>query len=514
MRASEQIGRYQLLDLVAQDTGVGERPDVYLWHGYDEVLDRAVAIRVLSADDPRCAAVLGAAQAAAAVDDRRLLRVLDILNLPPSATDPARVAVVSEWASGRNLERTIQDRTGRPFAPAEAMSLVADVARALAAASVENVSHGRLRPSSVFITDAGEVRIRGLAVDAALFGELPAAGSREPTDRAQGDVDALGCLVYLLTTGYWPGAEPIAAPEAPRANGVVLPPSQVRAAVPRSVDDVVARSVTSAARQRGVARVIDAAAFATMVGATLDHLAPVSTVRSMPSTPGRRTVRTVVVLLVRALAVAGAAALVAGVAWVGWQLVTGGSSAAVDRNATADDILTSSARPLDDEAVTGIEQVYPVVTYRSYDPFGDDNGNGKPDKRKGLENEELAVTVNDDDPDTAWVTAEYSTPALDGKEGVGLVLDLGQPRDVQQVTLNLVGKGSNLDVRVGDRIRGDPALWTPLATAAGAKQRIEVRAPRPITGRYVLIWFTRVPPSEDVTAGVYQGGVRSVVVSG
>ena len=69
---SEQLGRYQLLDLVTQDAGVGDRPDVYLWHAYDEVLDRAVAIRVLSDDDPRCAAVLGAAQAAAAVDDLAL----------------------------------------------------------------------------------------------------------------------------------------------------------------------------------------------------------------------------------------------------------------------------------------------------------------------------------------------------------------------------------------------------------------------------------------------------------
>jgi len=514
MRATEQLGRYQLLDLVTQDAGVGDRPDVYLWHAYDEVLDRAVAIRVLSDDDPRCAAVLGAAQAAAAVDDRRLLRVLDILTLPATASDPARIAVVSEWASGRNLERTIQDRGGRPFSPAEAMALVADVARALAAASTHNVSHGRLRPSSVFITDAGEVRVRGLAVDAALFGEIPEAGVREATDRAQGDVDALGCLVYLLTTGYWPGAEPIDAPEAPRANGVVLPPSQVRAAVPRTVDDVVARSVTSAARQRGVARVVDAAAFATMVGATLDHLAPVTMTRAVPASPGRRTARVVLVGAWRLIAVVAAAALVAGIAWVGWQLVTGGPSATADRASTADDILTSSAKPVDDQVATGIEQVYPVVKYRSYDPFGDDNGNGKPDKRKGRENDDLAVTVNDDDPETAWLTAEYTTPDLDGKEGVGLILDLGEPRDVQQVALNLVGRGSNVDVRVADRILADPALWTPLATAAGATDRINVRAPRPVTGRYVLIWFTRVPPVDDLALGAYQGGVRSVVVSG
>ena len=34
-------------------------------------------------------------------------------------------------------------------------------------------------------------------------------------------------------------------------------------------------------------------------------------------------------------------------------------------------------------------QTFPIVNYR-YDPFGDDDGNGKPDKRKGRESEELA----------------------------------------------------------------------------------------------------------------------------
>ncbi len=154
------------------------------------------------------------------------------------------------------------------------------------------------------------------------------------------------------------------------------------------------------------------------------------------------------------------------------------------------------------------------MRYRSYDPFGDDDGNGKPDKRKGRESEELAVTVNDDDPDTAWLTSQYTSPDLDGKEGVGLILDLGQPQDIQQVSMNLLGAGSNVDVRVSDRIFADPALWTPLAAAFAPRSRIDLRSPRPVTGRYVLIWFTQVPPAEDQGSGVYQGGVRRVVVSG
>ena len=80
--------------------------------------------------------------------------------------------------------------------------------------------------------------------------------------------------------------------------------------------------------------------------------------------------------------------------------------------------------------------------------------------------------------------------------------------------MNLLGTGSNVDVRVADRIFADPALWTPLASAFAPRSRIDLRAPRPVTGRYVLIWFTQVPPAEDQGSGVYQGGVRRVVVSG
>ena len=521
MRATEQLGRYRLLDLVTQDAGVGGRDDVYLWHGYDEVLDRPVALRVMSADDPRCPAVLGAAQAAAAVDDRRLLRVLDILDLPATVADPARIAVVSEWATGRNLERTLQDRHGTPLAAPDALSLVAEVARAIAAGGRENVGHGRLRPSSVFITDAGEVRVRGMAVDAALFGPLP-----DLPDRKQADVDALGSLVYLLTTGYWPGSATsgasasagdasVAAPPAPRAGDVVLPPSQVRAAVPRSVDDVVARSVVTAARARGVARVPDPAAFATMVGAALDHVAPVSTttIRAVPTSRGGRGLRRALVWTGRLVAVVVAVAAVGGLAWLGWQLVTSGGSESADTSTAIDEMLTAPARPVDDLNGSTIEQTFPIQAFRSYDPFGDDDGNGKPDKRKGRESDELAITVNDEDPETAWLTSQYTTPDLDGKEGVGLILDLGQPQDVQQLSLNLVGKGSNIDVRVADRVLPDPALWTPLASAFAPKDTIDIRAPRPVTGRYVLVWFTQVPPVEEVS-GQYQGGVRSAVVSG
>ena len=93
------------------------------------------------------------------------------------------------------------------------------------------------------------------------------------------------------------------------------------------------------------------------------------------------------------------------------------------------------------------------MRYRSYDPFGDDDGNGKPDKRKGRESEELAVTVNDDDPDTAWLTSQYAI-ARPRRQGGRRPRPRPRrsPGTSSRSSLNLVGAGSGIDVRVADRI--------------------------------------------------------------
>ena len=441
MRATEQLGRYRLLDLVTQDPGLGSgHEDVYLWHGYDEVLDRPVAMRVLSADDPRTPAVLGAAQAAALVDDRRLLRVLDILDLPASSSDVARVAVVSEWASGRNLERTIEDRHGTPFAAPEALSLVAEVARAIAAgragergpraaATLQRVHHRRGR--------GARPRPRGRRRPVRPPARTCPTASRRTSTRS-----GRWCTCSPPATGP---VTPRSRPRPPRATARSCCPRR------RSGRPFPAASTTSwpgpwstAARARGVARVPDPAAFATMVGAALDHVAPVSTttIRAAAS-PGRRRARTALIAVGRLVAVVVAAALVARHRLgrlaaahrrgrhrrrrVGHHRSTRSSPRPPARSTTCP-AAPSSRRSRSCE-------------YRSYDPFGDDDGNGKPDKRKGRESEELAITVNDDDPDTAWLTSQYTSADLDGKEGVGLILDLGQPQDIQQVSMNLIGAG-------------------------------------------------------------------------
>lgn len=503
MIEARRIARYAFLD----ETPSPERDgSVVLWRGFDEVLARDVSIRMLPRDDPRSASVITAAQSSALVEDRRLLRILDVFDVPPTEEEPATIAIVSEWATGLTLQQMMESRNWEPLPLEQAMSIVEDVARAIAAGIPGGIRHGRLRPSSVIITDAREVRVRGLAVDAALWGQFDPMLTPDAAD-----VDALGSLLYLLLTGVWPGSgtlPTVGLPRAPRAGQHVLPPSRISAAVPRTIDDCVARSVQSADRGRGVALVPDAPAFAMMLGLSRDYVAAPG---EMPSS----VIRTPASLgtVGRVLACLGGVAAVVVIGLVGWALANGGPSAwSPNPNEAAASMLTGTAAPVT-EVVEGIEQVVPVVAATSYDPYADDNENGKLDGRKGRENEADVGLAIDGDVATAWTTGRYRSADADGKGGVGLVLDLGAPHSVNAVSIDFDGAGTQTEVRVSDKIYRDPGTWNLLASAPAGGRSIELRSPRPKVGRYVLLWFPTLPES-STTPGSFSLGVSGVEVRG
>ena len=478
------IGRYELLEEL--EPGVDDRA-VATWRAHDSVLDRLVSLRLLDAADPRAAAFLGSAQAAARVEDRRLVRVLDIFQTSHDGRD--YVAVISEWASGRSLVELIADG---PLKAEHAVELITEVALAVSAGLATKVSHGRLRPTSVFVTDAGEVRVRGLAIDAALWGVLDPDVSKQAAD-----VDGCGSLLYLLLTGTWPGPPLDGIESAPRAGTHVLPPSRVSASVPRSLDDVIARSVQSVQRPRGVMNVTDVNGFLSILGNARGQVTPIA--------PGTTAVQRQRRIWQPVIAVLVAIVLVIGLGLVGLKLLSFGGGTSARESVTIDTaILTESIAPTSISIPTG--QIWPVSAVRSYDPFGDDNGNGRPDKRKGKENEADSINAIDGNPDSGWQTARYGTADLDGKGGVGIVFDLGEPRPIQSALLSFDGIGTSAQIRVSNDIQPDPALWSSVASVEGAGEQIEIRSPRPVTGRYVLVWFTKLP---DGGSG-YRGGLKEV----
>jgi len=498
------IDRYVLLEeLTRPDAGPGVRH----WRGRDLVLDREVSIRLLDQAAPQAAAFAGAARAAALVEDRRLVRILDVMDVPAFAAVPPSIGVVSEWVHGRTLSQALADRQGEPFTINDSVILVADVARAISVGLDEQVGHGRLRPSSVVITDAGEIRVRGLAVDAAIWG---------PTDPGldwrRADVDSLGALLYLCLTGSWPAGPLSGVPGAPTVGGVLLPPSRLRAEVPRTLDELIARSCVQAARPRGMTHLADARAFYAALGVARDYVLPIAsrgrTDLSMPSGWPRRL-----------LAFAGAGALVIAAWVIGWQLVDSGPSPwQPDPKAQTAQILTDvSQAPAPSTGPAG-EVSYPIALARSFDPFADANGNGKPDRRKGREGEDLVPFLTDLDPLSEWATDTYRSPDADGKGGVGIVLDLGRSVPIRSVALDFGETGSGVQVRVLDsasieEIEWDPQRWTLLAESPPGAAQIELRAPRPVTGRFVLLWLDELPAVPGQTDR-FQGTLRSATVRG
>ena len=538
-----RVDRYVLQQLISVHAP-GESDDGYrqfateLWKGHDEILDRPVSVRLIRKDDARLTRVLGAARAAALVDDRRLLRILDVVDVPGGEGEQARTAVVSEWANGDHLADRLSG--GGLFDPTVALEVIGEVSRTLAKCAQSNVAHGRLRPTCLLWTEAGEVRIRGLAVDAALFGPIDPAAP-------DADVDGSGSLLYAMVTGRWPAltidAQTVHIPLAPATGRTVPMPSRVRAGIPTEVDDLVARSVRQVARPRGALPITSVDAFAVAAGSAIDYLAPVTT--SQPITVGAR-LRTAATsaggtnvatqstrdgsdvpsrnralgagtYVKRGVAVAFALALTFTIGLLGWQQLTTVSQTQEQTESASNAILESEAVPFEEDFTSGLTAVLPLVAVRSYDPASDSDGDGIPDGASGTEREPRAGRAIDADGATSWLTRKYDTPTVGSKGGVGLIVDLGDPKEIATVEVALVGFGTDLDVRVADRILDDPDLWTEFASVKDAGPEITLRSPRKVIGRYVLIWLTGLPVIPE-TAGTdapqYQGGVRQVTITG
>lgn len=111
-----------------------------------------------------------------------------------------------------------------------------------------------------------------------------------------------------------------------------------------------------------------------------------------------------------------------------------------------------------------------------------------------------------------WQSQWYATPQFGNlKQGTGLLLDLGRTATVTSVRIDLASYGgANLQLRVGD---SDGALSSlrvaAVAHDVGGTVRLHLKAPE--QARYVLIWFTLLPPNGD---GQYQASVYHVVVNG
>ena len=124
------------------------------------------------------------------------------------------------------------------------------------------------------------------------------------------------------------------------------------------------------------------------------------------------------------------------------------------------------------------------------------------------ENPDLAANVVDGDPATTWRTSTYSQQFGPGglKTGVGVVIDLGEVREVRSVEVTLVGQPTDVRLYVTDEVPTGVAGLQPVAseTVDGTSLTADVEA----SGRYVVVWLAGLPAVD----GGFRGQIGEVVV--
>jgi putative peptide zinc metalloprotease protein len=133
------------------------------------------------------------------------------------------------------------------------------------------------------------------------------------------------------------------------------------------------------------------------------------------------------------------------------------------------------------------------------------------------ENDNLASYAIDQSSVTSWQSQYYlGNPVFGGlKAGSGLIVDMGRKVRLKSVTVTFGSvPGADVSIKVGnDDTLAASALpsFTTVASADGVGGRHTFKTTRRIRGRYVLIWFTRLPPASQ---GKYEAEIFNVVFRG
>jgi len=127
------------------------------------------------------------------------------------------------------------------------------------------------------------------------------------------------------------------------------------------------------------------------------------------------------------------------------------------------------------------------------------------------DNPQTARLAIDGSSATAWRTDWYTSARFGNLyPATGLLLHMGRPVTVTAARISL-GRipGASLQLRIG----AAPVLAAlrPVAHAADVGGVVHLRLASPAHGRYVLIWFTRLPPKPD---GTFQASVYNVRLAG
>jgi eukaryotic-like serine/threonine-protein kinase len=492
-------GRYRLDELLASG-GMAQ-----VWLGTDEVLRRAIALKILhqhlAADETFVTRFRHEAIAVAKLSHPSIVNVYD------TCSDDGVEAIVMELVRGQTLRQRLDQG---PVDPWVAANIAAQVAGALAVAHAAGLVHRDIKPANILLSQDGRVKVGDFGIaKAAESADLTQEGSflgtakylapeqieAKPID-GRTDLYSLGVVLYEMLCGRVPfEADTSSATALARLHNDPQRPRLVKAGVPRELEAITMRLL---ARDPAARYPTATDVRAALLGAGADDRAaavdntvsepipaplpppPLGAGRNAtgPYPPGgtpqgnvpvrfrdserRWMVPTLLVVLVAvALGLAGL-------------LIKGSSSTLFGDGDDKGSETPPAEQPASDEvAVTGIVDFDP--------PPG-----------TGGEHADETGNAIDGDPATAWTSETYGRPDWGGlKDGVGLILTLDAASQVGAVEIDSSSTGWEGEVYVSDSPREVLADWgdavATFETGDGGTARVDIDA----EGAAVLLWFTR-----------------------
>ncbi len=443
--------RYLLEELIA------EGPVVRFWRGRDLKLTRPVTIRTLRPEFASradfAARFESESLAMAKMEHEGLVRVLDRVGTGGD------MAVITEPVLGETLRGVL--RESGPLLPSEGLSVMGEVASALAAAHSEGLIHRNPTLDGVARTEDG----RWVVTDLGTGGVGPAVitppeiSGPGPEADTRTDVFAMGVMAHELMAGTPPSVE---------AGRIELSPN---------LPPAVVAAVQGALEPDPDRRWRDAAAF----GEVLRTLPPTETIESPRRgfiSRERAWLLPVTVVVAMAAVLIGVAALLRSTE-VGRTIIDNAREAVGFEPNPAPTTTEPLPTAVADRPTTTVPGVA-IVGITDFDPYGDLS-----------EHPERTALVNDGDPGRGWRTERYNSSDFGGlKDGVGLIVELSEPVSLRTVTVRSPKRGWSFELYVSDTSPADTIDWgEPVATATDVDPVTALELDGP-TARSVLLWIT------------------------